>query len=304
MPTQGGRRCSRTKAKCKCGLNDGVEYVLRFGEIAGAAVIADEDKEEGEKAADDKDSAEKKDGDKKDDANKEKGVDRFIMVSAQFRKDLIPQPELQPLPEGSEPSDDKPAEAEEAKPADAPKRSRRGRRMQAPQAEPPKTDSAAAMPRSVHSRVPIGRCSRGTRCCWPSPMMHSLLRTRNRQLPTRRSRTPTETPADAAAATKKPDAPVDPDAVAEAEEKAKAAKEAERKRIKEDNKRKQDEYDKKVEAGEKRVQGIERPICRLVLRHLGQHLQEDSHQPRSTGQEEDRRGGRRKRARRSRRSEE
>ena len=34
-PTRGALPCSRTRAKCACGLNDGVEYILHFGEIAG-----------------------------------------------------------------------------------------------------------------------------------------------------------------------------------------------------------------------------------------------------------------------------
>ena len=56
-------------------------------------------------------------GDEKDKDGKDKGVDRYIMVTAQFRQDLIPKPELQPLPEGAEEFEEKPAEGE-AKPAE------------------------------------------------------------------------------------------------------------------------------------------------------------------------------------------
>jgi hypothetical protein len=95
-------------------MQDGVEYTLRFGGVAG---VADNTKE----GAADKTS--------KDDATgtEKKGsqgatLNRFIMVSARFNKDLIPSPELEPVPgEESEKSDaaDKPEadKADTAKPA-------------------------------------------------------------------------------------------------------------------------------------------------------------------------------------------
>ena len=73
-----------------CSMKDGVEYVLRFGSIAGG---------ENETA----------DGDKKGKPAAAK-LNRFLFVIAQFNPELIPKPNLEPLP-----SDDK-ADAE--KPAD------------------------------------------------------------------------------------------------------------------------------------------------------------------------------------------
>jgi hypothetical protein len=256
VPTQEGPELFSNEGEIKCGLNDGVEYVLRFGEIAGrTSSDSDEDKEEDDKAtdgkpvdkkdADEKDAAGEKGADKKDDANKEKGVDRFIMVTAQFRKDLIPAPELQPLDDAAEESGDKPAESPEDKPAEAPADA-------APAAEEPKKDSAS------RNSVQPGDENLLALADDAQPPAAEASKAEEPKADAQPAATEpaADKPADDAAAAKKPDAPVDPDAVAEAAEKAEAAKAAERKRIEEDNKRKQDEYNKKVEAGEKRVQEL------------------------------------------------
>jgi hypothetical protein len=92
------------------GMNDGVEYVIRFGEIAGR------DKEK-------KDGDAKTDGDKKDDEEKSDeggGTSRYVLVTTRFNKELIAKPELKPLPEpgAAKPEDSKP---EDEKPATEPK---------------------------------------------------------------------------------------------------------------------------------------------------------------------------------------
>ncbi|HEY1598727.1 MAG TPA: DUF4340 domain-containing protein [Pirellulales bacterium] len=247
VPTQEGPELFSNEGEVKCGLNDGVEYVLRFGEIAGrTSSDSDEDKEEGDKAADDKDAAADKGADKKDDATKEKGVDRFIMVTAQFRKDLIPPPELQPLDDAAEESGDKPAETPEAKPADA-----------APAVEEPKKDSASSKSVQPGDENLLALADDAQPpAAEPSKTEESKAGETKADAQPAAAEPAADKPAEDASAAKKPDAPVDPDAVAEAAEKAQAAKAAERKRIEEDNKRKQDEYDKKVEAGEKRVQEL------------------------------------------------
>jgi len=82
-------------------LKDGVQYVLRFGQIAGTS-------DEGSK---EKGKADAKDG-KKDDKKEESsgsGVNRYLFVMAEFNRDSVPKPELQPLPE-EKPADDKKAE--------------------------------------------------------------------------------------------------------------------------------------------------------------------------------------------------
>jgi len=86
-------------------MKDGVEYILRFGEIAGSGAANDEKKEAKE---DEKEEA----GEKEED-DKASGLNRYIFVTAEFNQDAIPKPELEPLPE--EKKDEEPPKTE-AKP--------------------------------------------------------------------------------------------------------------------------------------------------------------------------------------------
>jgi len=70
-------------------MKDGVEYSLLFGRSAG---IGSEEKEDAKKAAEKKGKADEEQG---------SNLNRYIMVSARFNKDLIPPPQLEPLPEGA-----------------------------------------------------------------------------------------------------------------------------------------------------------------------------------------------------------
>ncbi|MBU4272095.1 MAG: DUF4340 domain-containing protein [Planctomycetes bacterium] len=64
-------------------MKDGVEYVLRFGEIAvGSTVKKDEKPKEGEEAK-----------------QPDNGVNRYLFVMAEFNPDIIPKPQFEPLPE-------------------------------------------------------------------------------------------------------------------------------------------------------------------------------------------------------------
>ncbi|REK11396.1 MAG: DUF4340 domain-containing protein [Planctomycetota bacterium] len=86
---------------------DGVRYVLRFGDVAGASMP-------GEDASTDSD-AEGEEGE-----SESSGPSRYLFVMAQFDESAIPKPDLQPIP-GEEPSDEKPAEdkpADDAEPAE------------------------------------------------------------------------------------------------------------------------------------------------------------------------------------------
>lgn len=83
---------------------DGVEYILRFGEIAGTGTASKEE-----------------DKDKTEDAGKEKqgpGMNRYLFVMADFNEDMIPKPQLEPLPEEKKADEAKADEkkADEAKP--------------------------------------------------------------------------------------------------------------------------------------------------------------------------------------------
>jgi hypothetical protein len=68
-------------------MKDGVQYVLRFGQIAGSSDAHAKDK-----------AKKDKDGKAKDEASGA-GVNRYLFVMAEFNRDALPKPQLQPLPE-------------------------------------------------------------------------------------------------------------------------------------------------------------------------------------------------------------
>ena len=76
-------------------MKDGAEYVLRFGEIAtgGPSKKNDEDAK--------KDGAE----------TTGSGLNRYLFVMADFNSDIIPKPQLEPLPEAAAETENKPEEA-------------------------------------------------------------------------------------------------------------------------------------------------------------------------------------------------
>jgi hypothetical protein len=86
-------------------MKDGVEYVLRFGGIAGTSASGEEGGEGGEEAAEE--------GAEESDASGDEGVNRYLFVVAQFNPDGIEKPELEPLPE-EKPSEEEPPAEEEA----------------------------------------------------------------------------------------------------------------------------------------------------------------------------------------------
>jgi hypothetical protein len=94
------------EGEIRCGTKEGVEYVLRFGRIAGGS--------ESEKADDETSAKEEGDGEKTDE-DKAAGANRFIMVTAQFNEDLIAKPELSPLPGESPAKQDETEGKEEPK---------------------------------------------------------------------------------------------------------------------------------------------------------------------------------------------
>ncbi|NLE40036.1 MAG: DUF4340 domain-containing protein [Pirellulaceae bacterium] len=93
-------------------MNDGVEYVLRFGGIAGDAST---ETEGGEST---------------------KGVNRYLFVTTEFNPRAIPQPELEPLPT-AEPVKEQPEAEEKAETPEEPKK------PETKEPAEPKTDSSA-----------------------------------------------------------------------------------------------------------------------------------------------------------------
>ncbi len=83
-------------------MKDGVEYVLRFGEIAVGSAVKKDKPKEGEEAK-----------------QPDNGVNRYLFVMAEFNPDIIPKPQFEPLPEIKQEGDAKQPEdkkAEEKKP--------------------------------------------------------------------------------------------------------------------------------------------------------------------------------------------
>lgn len=119
----GGVELYATEGEARCGMNNGVEYLLRFGAITGR----------GEKDGAKKDDGKDADKKKADDESADGGVNRYVLVTTRFNQDLIPKPQLKPLP--GEPAKDKAAPAEGAK-----------KEGDKPAGEQPKADAAKAAP--------------------------------------------------------------------------------------------------------------------------------------------------------------
>lgn len=83
----------------RIAMKNGVEYVLRFGEIAGAGSSRKDDK------AKDKDGEPGKE-------SKGAGVNRYLFVMADYNPDILPKPKLEPLPEAK--ADEKKDDAKKA----------------------------------------------------------------------------------------------------------------------------------------------------------------------------------------------
>jgi hypothetical protein len=74
-------------------MKDGVEYVLRFGEIAGTGA-SKKDEKKGKETEEDK---------------KGSGVNRYLFVMAEFDPNIIPKPQLEAMPAAKKEADKKPA---------------------------------------------------------------------------------------------------------------------------------------------------------------------------------------------------
>ncbi len=198
---------------------DGVQYVLRFGQVAGRGEEAEDESEEG------KEDAEK--GEEK--ATGDAGVNRYLFVMAEFNPDAIAKPELEPLP-GEEKApeekaaEEKPAEGEASKEDKGDNGSNGGE----PEAEKP--EAKAAEEKSAQAEKEAAKTEPASK--------------------------PKKEAAEKAEPAAKPEekAAEDDDAKTDADKKSEADKE--RERIEKENQRKQDEYDEKVTKGKDRVKEL------------------------------------------------
>lgn len=92
------------EGEVRARMKDGVEYILRFGEIAGQSK---EEAKDGQGA----------EGEKKPAADAS-GVSRYILVTATFNESLLDKPDLLPVPGAGKPEQPKPADGK--KPEDKP----------------------------------------------------------------------------------------------------------------------------------------------------------------------------------------
>lgn len=85
---EGGTEILSTEGEVVVGMKDGVEYLLRFGNLQ----LAEGDDNA---PAEDKDAAE---GNTDDNKKKSSGVNRYLFVMARFNESMVPKPDLEELP--------------------------------------------------------------------------------------------------------------------------------------------------------------------------------------------------------------
>jgi hypothetical protein len=253
------------EGEIRCLMKNGVEYVLRFGEIAGSGSGT---------------SAKKEDKDKgKDKGSGSTGLNRYIFVMAEFNPDIIPKPELKPLPEEPKKPAGKEAaktETPQPKPAAQPQAG-----TQAPAEKPadppapPKaggqsapSNAGGAPPAEKPDNKPTPEKAGGTRAGKPpmAPGGQSKPDSATEKAAEKKgAKAPTETTEPekkvAKAASETPErkdakAPGEPAKAKDAKAGDKSDIESKREEIQKENKRKQDEYDAKVEEGKKKVKEL------------------------------------------------
>ena len=109
--------CSK-EGEVRSLMKDGVEYVLRFGEIAAGS-------DDGAAKQDEKDK-DQKEGQDKEAKKPATGQNRYLFVMAEFNPDAIPKAKLEPLPEAKPEAENTPAAESKAavKPEEKPAESK------------------------------------------------------------------------------------------------------------------------------------------------------------------------------------
>ncbi|HEY4759229.1 MAG TPA: DUF4340 domain-containing protein, partial [Thermoguttaceae bacterium] len=81
--------CSK-EGEVRSLMKDGVEYVLRFGDVTGGSAESSKKDETGK---------DQKEGQESDEKKPSAGMNRYLFVMVEFNPDAIPKPQLEPLPE-------------------------------------------------------------------------------------------------------------------------------------------------------------------------------------------------------------
>lgn len=219
---------------------DGVEYVLRFGQLALNA-----DRNSSESDSDTADDEQKKD--------QFIGSNRYLFVTANFNPDLIEKPQYEPLPEAgpSEPADDTPPAD---KPADKPAENSTDQPADKP-AEPASDDSGAA-PAAADGLLALADEAADTETPADDAKKSEEPKSSD-EAPAAETPAdnPTDTPAEKPADTPAAESDEAPTPPADAEKPDDQKKETDQRReeIEKENERKRKEYEDKIEAGQKRV---------------------------------------------------
>ncbi len=220
-----GRELVSSEGEITVLMKDGVQYVLRFGQIAGR----------GEEAAETEEKKEKPEGEEEaeeEPPSEEGGVNRYLFVMAEFNPDIIPKPEREALPtqEKTPQGEEGNGEAAEAEPAPS-----ETAKDDAPQGK----GSPANTEGSDDAKAKPGEDEKAD------------------------TKAPEKESAEAGPAEKEPAQDEPSKEKASEDEKTEADKkdeksdlEKERERIEKEYKRKQEEYDEKIEKGEERVKEL------------------------------------------------
>ncbi len=214
--------CSK-EGEVRCLMKDGVQYVLRFGDIAL-------DSDTGPAKQDEKDK-EQKEGQEKPEKDVKKpsaGRNRYLFVMAEFNPDLITKPKLEPLPEAKPEAEKKSAPEEGKKPAEK------------SQGTKPAADQAAEAKTAVKTE---GKPADTKAAAKAEEKPVEVKTTKAEEKPAEVKEAPAGEKGEKS------------EKGENSAEKA-ASIEAERQRIEKENKRKQDEYDEKFAAGKKHAEEL------------------------------------------------
>ncbi len=209
-------------------MKDGVQYRLRFGQIAGpseeAADTAEEEKTEKEGEEEEKEEEE------------EAGVNRYLFVMAEFNQDVIAKPELEELPGEGKAPEGEAAKTEAAEGNGAAGEESQGESVEAEAADAEKAKPEAPEAEKAKPEAPESETAKDEKA----------------------EEAAEQKPAGGASAEEtKPDVqkPEDGEPKEDSEDDERDL-EKEGERIQKENKRKQEEYDEKVKKGQDRVQEL------------------------------------------------
>ena len=230
------------KGEVRIDMTDGVEYVLRFGEVAGESSAATKPKDKA------KDKSKEKPEEKKDEATP--GMNRYLFVMAEFNPDGIAKPVPEPLPgekkEAAPKAKDHPAahppKAEGAKGAPGEKGDAKpdeAKNEDAKQAETKKDEAKPEVAKPAEAKTKPAKKDEAV------PAVIDVIKPD--QAKTKPAKKDEAKPAEVKTEPAKKDA---------AKDEKKPDPKVERERIEKENKRKQEEYDGKVAKGKEHVKEL------------------------------------------------